>query len=282
MIKFADNSTAQQVREMWKIVFGDPDNYMEVYFSYKYRNENTLLYINDGKAVSSLQMLPYNFTFCGSEIPIIYLSGVCTLPSYRGRGYSSKLLIKSFEVAAERNIPLILLVPQEDWLFNFYEKLGFAQTFDSGKEKLPSINRLIEDSCNNLSSAYNKFDALYRFKDMTVQKSFDDFKAIVDEARLFNFPPKMNLPGMARIINVETLLTLFAAKYPGASFSTAVNDKFIEKNNRTFTVSDGAIAIDVNVGDMSQLLMGYHASERNEPLNTIFPEKTPQMNYMLE
>jgi len=67
MIQFADDRTKQQVWDMWKTVFGDPDDYMEIYFRYKYRNENTLLYIEDGKAVSSLQMLPYQFTFCGTE-----------------------------------------------------------------------------------------------------------------------------------------------------------------------------------------------------------------------
>lgn len=291
MIKFADKSTEQQVWDMWKTVFGDSDDYMEVYFRHKYSNENTLIYIKDGKAVSSLQMLHYNFTFCGSEIPIIYLSGVCTLSSYRGRGYSSKLLMKSFEVAAERSIPLLLLVPQEEWLLRFYEKLGFAQTFDAGKDDLPSLSMLIKDSSDDLSIAYNKFDAIYRAKDMTVQKSFDDFKAIVDEAKLFDFPSKKNLPGMARIINAVPLLTIFADKYPETNFSAVVKDDFIEKNNATYIVSNGVLSkksnlyksnLNVDIRDLAQLMLGYHTSEKTEPLNYIFPEKTPEMHYMLE
>ena len=63
MIHFADDSTKQAVRDMWKICFGDPDAYMNIYFNHKYRNENTLIYIQDQKPVASLQMLFFNFTF---------------------------------------------------------------------------------------------------------------------------------------------------------------------------------------------------------------------------
>ena len=65
MIQFADDTTRQLVWDMWKTVFGDPDDYMEIYFRHKYRNDQTLLYMEGNKAVASLQMLPYQFTFCG-------------------------------------------------------------------------------------------------------------------------------------------------------------------------------------------------------------------------
>ena len=71
MIKFADDSTRQQVCDMWKSVFGDSEDYMEIYFRTKYKNENTLLYFEGDKAVASLQMLPFQFTFCGTEIPAL-------------------------------------------------------------------------------------------------------------------------------------------------------------------------------------------------------------------
>src|SRR5690554_4470565 len=99
MIQFADETIRPQIREIWKTVFGDPDNYMDVYFRHKYRDENTLVYVVEGKAVASLQMLPYLFTFCGTEIPILYIAGVSTLPEYRRRGYINQLLVRSFEEA---------------------------------------------------------------------------------------------------------------------------------------------------------------------------------------
>lgn len=298
MIQFADEKRRSQVREMWKSVFGDPDNYIDLYFHHKYRHQDTLLYMEGDKAVASLQMLLYQFTFCGTEIPVIYLSGVATLPAHRKKGYVRQLLTRSFEEAFQRDVPLMLLVPQEEWLLKFYDKYGFAQTFDSGTEPLLSLKALIEKYRDDLPTAFGEFDAFFRQKDMTVQKSFDDFRAIVEEAALYDFPAKRNLMGMARVIDAERMLSLFAAYYKGKSFSLSLHDELIEQNNALFTISKGEIkrelpfnesgslvgeeCMAVDVRELAQLLLGYHTSEKKALLHTLFPEKIAQMHFMLE
>lgn len=310
MIRFADETTRPQVREMWRTVFGDPDDYMEVYFRHKYRDETTLLYMEGDKAVASLQMLPYRFTFCETEIPVIYLSGVSTLPGYRRKGYVRQLLIKSFEEAERKDVPLMLLVPQEEWLLRFYDRYGFAQTFDAGTEALPSLKVLLEKYPDDLYAAFRGFNALFRQKDMTVQKSFDDFRAIVEEAALYDFPAKRKLIGMARVIDAERLVCLFAACYKQKSFSIRVHDELLGNNNATFTVMDGKVKrkfpvdrsglknreetpvdkkkspqkpiLTSGIRELAQLLLGYHIAEKGEPFSTLFPEKEPQMHFMLE
>ena len=291
MIQFADDRTKQQVWDMWKTVFGDPDEYMEVYFGHKYRNEQTLLYMEGGKAVASLQMLPYQFTFCDTEIPVIYLSGVATLPEARKRGYAGQLVIRSLEIAREKDVTLILLVPQEEGLLQFYDKFGFAKTFDAGADELPSLKELTEQHAGDMRAAYRAFDACFRRKDMTLQKTYSDFQAIVEEARLFDFPQKKKLPGMARIIDAERLCNLFAGRYAHQSFSFVVKDELLEENNGAITLFDGSANTDgyfiepvlhVEIKELTPLLLGYHTSELEEPLRTIFPEKQPGMHFMLE
>lgn len=292
MIQIAEDSTKQQVWEMWNTVFGDSDDYMNIYFNHKYRNENTLIYFENGKAVSSLQMLPYQFTFCGQEIPLNYLSGVATIAEYRGKGYARELLLKSFEVAKERNIPLVVLVPQEDRLLSFYDKFGFAQTFDSGVEVLPSLKKIIDNNHGNLHEAYREFNIIYRDEDMTVQKSRNDFLAIAEEASLFNYPPKKNLRGMSRIIDAEKLVSLFAGLYNDKSFTVSVKDELLKVNNARFSVFSSAVEksppqitqplLDLDIRELTQALMGYHTSEKVGPINSLFPEKKPTMNFMLE
>ncbi|RNC64852.1 GNAT family N-acetyltransferase [Proteiniphilum sp. X52] len=310
MIQFADETTRPQVREMWKTVFGDPDDYMEVYFRHKYRDEATLLRMEGDKVVASLQMLPYRFNFCGREIPVIYLSGVSTLPGYRRKGYVRELLIKSFEEAQRKDVPLMVLAPQEEWLVGFYDRYGFAQTFDAGTEALPSLKLLLEKCHGDLHAAFREFNALFGQKDMTLQKSFDDFRAMVEEAALYDFPAKRNLTGMARVIDAQRLVSLFAACYQQKSFSIRVYDELLENNNALFTVMDGKVerklpvdrsglrdreeaAVDkkkpprkpilaTDVRELAQLLLGYHISEKGEPFSSLFPEKEPQMHFMLE
>lgn len=291
MIQFADEITRPQVRQMWKSVFGDPDPDVELYFRHKYRDKDTLLFMEGEVVAASLQMLSYTFTFCGREIPIIYLSGVATLPEYRKRGYVRQLLERSFEEAALREVPLVLLVPQESWLLKFYERYGFEQTFDAGVEVLPSLKTLTEQFPNDLHAAFREFNFLFRQQEMTVQKSYDDFCVMVEEAALSGYPAKRNLIGMARVIDAYKLLSLFAQRYPQKSFSITVEDSLLDMNNNMFTLGKGEVVrgvirvkpeVEVGVGQLAQLLLGYHAHEMDAPLNILFPEKKPQMHYMLE
>ena len=165
---------------MWKTVFGDSDEYMEIYFREKYRNENTLIYFDQGKAVSSLQMLPFNFSFHGSEISIAYFSGLCTLPEARRKGFMGELIKKAFDVMVKKDIPLAILVPQDAGVMSFYRPFGFKQTFNAGTA-LPDLRQIVSES-ENLETAYSTFDSFFRNQDMTVQKSFDDFRVIAEEA----------------------------------------------------------------------------------------------------
>lgn len=291
MIRYADIESRADVRRMWKTVFGDCDEYMDIYFREKYADERTLIYWENDKPVASLQLLPYDFTFCGTEIPIAYFSGVCTLPEARRKGYMNQLIIAALKEMHKKEIPLTLLVPQEEWLLNFYRKYGFAQTFDKGDEDLPSLEKLLKRFPNDLHAAYREFNTWFRQADVTVQKSFDDFRTIVEEAALFQFPTKRNLPGMARVIDAQALLTTFAQRYENKEFSITVTDELLEHNNASFSISSGQcvkngkqsnLHFRADIGTLAQLLLGYHTSEREAPLSSIFPEKTPQMHFMLE
>lgn len=291
MIRFADKTTRDQVREMWETVFGDSEEYMDLFFRHKYKDDNTLLYMEDGKVAASLQMLPYRFSFCGSEIPVLYLAGVSTLPAYRRRGYTRQLLQRSIEEAARRDVPLMLLIPQEEWLLGFYEKYGFAQTFDEGPETLPSLKELSAKYPGDLRAAFAKFSALYGREDMTVQKSFDDFRAIMENAALSGFPPAGNLMGMARVIDAGKLLSLFAGHYNQKTFSITVHDRLIKENNARFFITEGKVetaegetptTVGADIKELAQVLLGYHTSGKGKAIETLFPEKKPQMHYMLE
>jgi predicted acetyltransferase len=213
MIQLANNNTKEEVRKMWKICFDDSDEFMDLYFSEKYRNENTLIYFEENRAVASLQMLPYQFTFCGEEAPAAYISGACTLPEYQNRGYMSKLMIAAFELMCEREILLSILIPAEAWLYDYYAKFGYEKVFFADEDEIPLL-KILQKSKDDLNIAYAMFDKLFREKDFCVQKTKADFITIVKDAEIDGFPPKANLSGMARIIDAKKLLAIFTKKYP--------------------------------------------------------------------
>ena len=45
--------------ELWRRCFEDTDEFIRFYFERKYSNANSLIYEENGKALSALQMLPY-------------------------------------------------------------------------------------------------------------------------------------------------------------------------------------------------------------------------------
>lgn len=290
MIQYATSKTQDQIHRMWKICFGDTQPYTEIYFREKYKNENTLVYFEGDKAVASLQLLFYNFTYCGTEIPVAYISGACTLPEARKKGYMAELLKRTFEELTKKDISLSILVPQEPWLLNFYDKYGYAQTFDEGK-KIVSLQELIKKHSNSLPFAYAEFDGFFRDKEMTVQKTYNDFRVIAEEAASYDYPEKESLIGMARIIDARFLIDLFVKKYPDKSFSIKISDEILSQNNLFLTIQDGTLVdsdsklpihLNLMIYDLAQALLGYHTTERKELFKGVFPEHAPQMHFMLE
>jgi predicted acetyltransferase len=204
MFRFADNHTAPLVRRMWKICFNDSEEYMDLYFSRKYRNENTLVWLENGIPVASLQMLPYSMRLCGVVAPVAYISGACTLLEHRSRGYMKCLLEAAHEVMRERKIPLSLLVPANDWLFDYYAKCGYEKVFDRGKTFI-DLSVFLPYYPDDMETAYALFDKNYQQRDFCVLKTEEDFRVIMDEWTMSGCPPKYDLAGMARIIDADAL-----------------------------------------------------------------------------
>jgi len=289
MIQFANEHTAPLVRQMWKICFGDSDEFINLYFAHKYKNENTLIYFEGDKAVASLQMLPYTINFYEQEIPFAYLAGLCTLPEYRKKGYMAQLIDKSHQLIAERNIPLSILIPAEDWLFGFYEKYGYEQVFEKDDNPLPL--KEILDIYQDEKEAYNAFDLLFRPLDFCVQKSFEDFVAIREEYEQDGCPVKNNLSGMVHIIDIWTLLDLYSKGNMNRKFSIKVNEALSGKSF-VYSIDNGNVEmvknagvkpdIEVDLRLLCRLLFGYKLNGVDPAYQLYFEENHPVMNLMLE
>lgn len=213
MIKLADKHTEPQVKQMWKTCFDDTDEFIELYFSEKYKNENTLVYMQGNEVVASLQLLSYRFTFYGVEIPIAYISGACTLPSFRRKGLMGKLLVEAFILMQQRDIPLSVLIPAENWLYDYYSTYGYEKVFEKDDIKI-SVKEIWKKSDADLDVAYQVFNQLFKDKDFCIQKTKSDFITIIKDAEIDGFPPKTNLSGMARVIDAEYLISLYKKKNP--------------------------------------------------------------------
>lgn len=289
MIRVADDNTAPLVRQMWKISFGDTDDYLDILFKYKYKNENTLIYFEGDKAVASLQMLPYSITFYQSTIPFAYLAGLCTLPEYRNKGYMTKLIHEAHNLIASRNIPLSILIPAEDSLYDYYRRFNYEQTFLKDNEVIP-LKEIIE-TYPDKSDAYREFDSLFRYRDFCVQKSKIDFQTIVEDFLLDGCPPKTNLSGMARISDTWLLLKLYAEDNLQKQFNIKVNDNTTNKSS-SYHINRGKVELilgsnlcpDIEIDSrlLCRMLFGFKTEELDSTYNSLFDKHHPIMNLMLE
>lgn len=106
---------------MWRTCFNDSEEFMDIYFEDKYTDESNLTIRNNGKVVSAMQLLPYRMTFYGSVQHAGYISGLGTLPEYRGKGYAANLLHEAHRRLFAQGATLSFLIPGNEELRKFYE-----------------------------------------------------------------------------------------------------------------------------------------------------------------
>ncbi|MDR0768979.1 MAG: GNAT family N-acetyltransferase [Dysgonamonadaceae bacterium] len=126
MITFSEDGYKPALKIMWKCSFPtDTDSFIDFYFREVYKNDETLVYLEDREVVAALQMIPYTLKNHSETLQAGYISGAMTHPDFRRRGFMKALMYASFETMRAKHYDYTFLIPQETWLFRFYEKFGY-------------------------------------------------------------------------------------------------------------------------------------------------------------
>lgn len=252
----------EQTRQLWENCFHDSKAFIDLYFSRRYTDEVNQVIEADGKVVAALQMLPYTMTFCGTSIPLSYVSGACTHPSYRKKGYMRQLLTRTHAAMYAQGCWMSFLIPAEDWLKGYYAKSGYAVSFGCDIKKIsPSFPRRTaadassmqeclrkEDiqtgTCDHLYPVFNRF---MRTRRCCIQHDLADWRTVVSDWALagndlWTFIRREEICGMAFVsfsgneLQIKEILTeqaedvgywasLLAGHYPGVSSSVCLPAK---------------------------------------------------------
>jgi predicted acetyltransferase len=70
-------------------------------------------------------MIPYQLKLETTISLAGYISGAMTHPDSREKGCMSQLLEFSFQIMKKKGYDYTFLIPQEEWLFEFYRKRGY-------------------------------------------------------------------------------------------------------------------------------------------------------------
>ncbi|MDD4754067.1 MAG: GNAT family N-acetyltransferase [Desulfitobacteriaceae bacterium] len=131
-IRFAGKDKGEVIRqkEIWKLCFGDSDNFIDFFFKHKYKEDETVLLLHDGEVAARLTMLPMQIVAADRHIlNTVMLYGIATHPNYQGRGFATRMMGYTHQYLKEKNNAFSVLVPAEKHLFDFYQKQGYQDGF---------------------------------------------------------------------------------------------------------------------------------------------------------
>lgn len=200
----------EKVKELWKLCFNDTEEFIEMYFRMRYKNERNMVIESGDEVISALQMLPYPMTFCGEVVQTSYISGACTHPDYRGNGAMRELLSQSFTRMYRNGVHFSTLIPAEPWLFDYYARMGYATVFRNSTKEIivpdfiPSKDISVEAIGECRMDVYLYLDRKMRERPCCIQHTYEDFEVIMadiilSDGILFVARKENNICGVAII-----------------------------------------------------------------------------------
>lgn len=112
-----------QLRKLWKLVFGDSEEFLTGFFSTAYSPDRCRCIREEGQIVAALYWLDCGFD--GEKLAYIY--AVATHPDFRGGGLCRRLMEDTHAVLAERGYAGAFLMPAEPGLRQMYGKMGYQE-----------------------------------------------------------------------------------------------------------------------------------------------------------
>ena len=185
MKKDAATRRKEDIREIWTESFDDSPEWIEMFFSQVYRDQDALTLSCDGRMVCSMMLQPYAMTFHGEIVPTSYICGAATIPAYRSKGYMTELMWDALLTSYRRGDMFCTLIPANAPLFHFYEHFGFSPAFYRNVERYTSAHVFspqkaytqIADTSTDM--AYEVFNGLMMQRPCCMQHTYQQWCQIL-------------------------------------------------------------------------------------------------------
>ena len=121
MINNPTPSQLDQLRQLWKLAFGDEDSFIDKFFENGYAPQRCRCITREETVVAAL----YWFDVQIEDQKAAYVYGVATHPDFRGQGLCRRLMADTHAHLAALGYASVLLVPQKEELRQMYLGLGY-------------------------------------------------------------------------------------------------------------------------------------------------------------
>lgn len=137
-IQIASRNYLPQVKKMWADIFGDTDDYIELFFSKVYA-PNRALVATVGDTVVSMIFFPgRDMLLQRQHIRVGYVCGAATMPEYRGEGIMTAMIEAAHKYMRLSGDAGAVLIPASDSLYGYYKKRGYHEFFKRDVLTLPA------------------------------------------------------------------------------------------------------------------------------------------------
>ncbi|MBQ3403916.1 MAG: GNAT family N-acetyltransferase [Oscillospiraceae bacterium] len=118
------------LKDIWRRVFGDPDEYIEAYFEDLYEEGQAVAAVSGGEIAGCAYALPLGELVRADSCEKCGVGyAFAVLPEYRGLGMGRALTDRVIEEFKKRGFGAICIYPAERSLFDFYRPSGFREFF---------------------------------------------------------------------------------------------------------------------------------------------------------
>lgn len=126
----------KQTHALYSLCFQDDPAFTDAYFKHLYAPQQNVAILRKGEVVSALQLIPTAIRISNHTqgVATSYISGVCTHPSYRGKGLMHTLMERTLRKLYKKGDCFATLIPANERLFNSYASSGFTRCFDYSVE----------------------------------------------------------------------------------------------------------------------------------------------------
>ncbi|MEG2583061.1 MAG: GNAT family N-acetyltransferase [Oscillospiraceae bacterium] len=278
MIRIATKNDTTYIKSTWSTCFDDTEKFVDWNFSRNYSPENTVVMDINGIIPSNMQIIPYLIQVGGFSYNAGYVSGLATMPHFRGRGYARDLFGYAFPLMLSRNMDISILIP---FNFDFYERFGYTCCYDKPKlsceipekdiprlphnmHNIPILNEIYmrEMSSKNGYVLRSKKDWELILSDLFENSNGDVYIHTSDNGSIDGYaiyankkpyeicgkPPFSIVEStpkpfaMARILNVKSVLKNLSKSYNG-DIRIKILDEQIESNNLILRIFNKTITI---------------------------------------
>lgn len=135
MIEFASPALLPKLKALWKLVFADSNQYIDLFFARQYRGNETLIDTDNGAVRAMLFFPRYSFRIGKRLVPAGYICGAATHPDHRKKGIMAGLIERAHIEMSLRGDEYSMLIPADESLYSYYSRFGYSPFFRRGTAK---------------------------------------------------------------------------------------------------------------------------------------------------